>query len=100
MPPFSDDSKGHVVDMLEREIEELKVPFSEGRERRRVALDWSDYLTEEIAARKPSALKAAFKHLSIPVIISLGGGLPLPSYFPIHCVDVTVPKVGKWSEVE
>jgi len=99
MPPFSDDSKGYVVDMLERDVQDLKVPFTQGN-RRRVALDWTDYLTEEITARKPSALKAAFKHLSIPGIISLGGGLPLPYYFPIHCVDVTVPKVGKWSEEE
>ena len=51
-------------------------------------------------SRTPSPLKAAFQHLSIPGIISLGGGLPLPTYFPIHQVSVTVPTVGKWSEEE
>jgi aromatic amino acid aminotransferase I / 2-aminoadipate transaminase len=66
----------------------------------RRARDWTGYLTEEARARRPSALKAAFKHLSIPGIISLGGGLPLPTYFPIYQVDVHVPSVGKWSEGE
>ena len=65
-----------------------------------MAKDWSGYLTEESAARRPSALKAAFRHLSIPGIISLGGGLPLPAYFPIHEVTVKVPRMGKWSEKE
>ena len=65
-----------------------------------MAQDWSDYLSEESTSRKPSALKAAFQHLTIPGIVSLGGGLPLPAYFPIHSVDVTVPNIGKWTEEE
>jgi aromatic amino acid aminotransferase I len=65
-----------------------------------LARNWSGYLTEESAARRPSALKAAFKHLTTPGLISLGGGLPLPAYFPIQEVVVKVPTIGKWSETE
>jgi aromatic amino acid aminotransferase I / 2-aminoadipate transaminase len=67
---------------------------------KRLAKNWSGYLTEESAARRPSALKAAFKHLTTPGLISLGGGLPLAAYFPILEVNVTVPSIGKWSETE
>jgi aromatic amino acid aminotransferase I / 2-aminoadipate transaminase len=67
---------------------------------KRTARDWTSYLTVESASRRPSALKDAFKHLTIPGIISLGGGLPLPAYFPIHDVTVTVPQIGKFSEEE
>ena len=38
------------------------------------ARDWSAFLSEESKARKPSPLKAVANHLSIPGIISLGGG--------------------------
>src|SRR5271167_883557 len=97
MAPFSDELKAHDVIDRHTEVMEFKIPELT---RRRKAKDWSCYLTEESAARRPSALKAAFKHLSIPGIISLGGGLPLPAYFPIHEVTVRVPTVGKWSEEE
>ena len=36
--------------------------------------DWSAFLSEESKAREPSPLKAVANHLSIPGIISLGGG--------------------------
>ena len=104
MSPFVDDCepKGHHVGETQHlggsDVQEFKVPVTTGGHR--MAKDWSRYLTEESAARRPSALKAAFKHLSIPGIISLGGGLPLPAYFPIHEVTVKVPRVGRWSEKE
>src|SRR5579859_2471838 len=104
MAPFADESKGHVCSVHDFSsssgdaVRDLKIP--EARGTKGVALDWSGYLTVESAARRPSALKAAFKHLTIPGIISLGGGLPLPAYFPIHGITVLVPHVGKWSEEE
>jgi hypothetical protein len=104
MAPFLDEMKGNATtDMGQVEdVHDLKIPITDRyRSRsRRTAMDWSSHLTEESAARRPSALKAAFQHLTIPGIISLGGGLPLPAYFPIHGVVVKVPTVGKWSERE
>jgi hypothetical protein len=103
MAPFLDEMKGNAtIDMGQVEdVHDLKIPITDDRYRpRRTAMDWSLHLTEESAARRPSALKAAFQHLTIPGIISLGGGLPLPAYFPIHEVVVKVPTVGKWSEKE
>ena len=105
MAPFSVDEMKCYDDV---QVSEMQIPLSQKAApvnrgalvRKRVARDWSGYLTEESAARRPSALKAAFKHLSIPGIISLGGGLPLPAYFPIHEVTVKVPRVGKWTEEE
>ena len=83
------------------DVQELKIPVKLPQQAtRKVARNWSGYLTEESAARRPSALKAAFKHLTTPGLISLGGGLPLPAYFPIQEVTVKVPTVGKWSETE
>jgi aromatic amino acid aminotransferase I / 2-aminoadipate transaminase len=98
MAPFSDEVKEHSP--TENDISQYGAPTEKNVCARRTARDWSSYLTKESAARRPSALKAAFQHLSIPGIISLGGGLPLPAYFPIHDVTVTVPHVGKWSEEE
>jgi aromatic amino acid aminotransferase I len=100
MAPFADDSKGTLHETM-HDISELKTTLSKtSPATQRRALDWSSYLTVESSSRRPSALKAAFKHLDIPGIISLGGGLPLPVYFPIHEVTVRVPTVGKWSEEE
>jgi aromatic amino acid aminotransferase I len=81
--------------MVDHEVAELKVSCMKRR-----AMDFTGFLTEESSSRRPSALKAAFKHLDIPGIVSLGGGLPLPAYFPIHEVTVHVPSIGKWSEEE
>lgn len=103
MSPSFDEMKGNgnIHGTEGEEIYDLKIPITGHRHRsRRTAMDWSSHLTKESAARRPSALKAAFQHLTIPGIISLGGGLPLPAYFPIHEVVVKVPTVGKWSEEE
>lgn len=103
MAPFAEEMKD--LDCCRdaddaRAVSELKIPLGVRRTQEGRARDWSGYLTRESEARRPSALKAAFKHLGIPGIISLGGGLPLPAYFPIHEVAVRVPTVGKWSEEE
>jgi hypothetical protein len=102
MAPFAEEMQRLDCRDEETVVSELKIPMGMGRGviREGRARDWSGYLTRESEARRPSALKAAFQHLGIPGIISLGGGLPLPAYFPIHEVVVTVPTVGKWSEEE
>ncbi|RAH42911.1 aminotransferase-like domain-containing protein [Aspergillus brunneoviolaceus CBS 621.78] len=48
------------------------------------------FLSEESASRKGSTLKVAARYLKTPGIISLGGGLPSPEYFPIEKVRVDV----------
>ena len=60
--------------------------------------DWSSHLSDESKSRQPSPLKQAFVHIGIPGLISLGGGLPTPSLFPIFGMNVKFPSVGKWSE--
>jgi aromatic amino acid aminotransferase I / 2-aminoadipate transaminase len=100
MAPFSDEMNHSSIEGTDMNIAELKITSGGRRGRGVRARNWNLYLTEESAARRPSALKAAFRHLSIPGIISLGGGLPLPAYFPIHEVTVKVPSVGNWSEEE
>jgi aromatic amino acid aminotransferase I / 2-aminoadipate transaminase len=99
MAPFSSDEMKCCDEI---EVSEMPIPLRKTHPSatKRLAKDWSLYLTHESAARRPSALKAAFKHLTIPGIISLGGGLPLPAYFPIHEVTVKVPRVGRWTEEE
>lgn len=51
----------------------------------------SDRLSRESASRTGSSLKAAFKHLQNPDVISLGGGLPPSDYFPLEAMTLTVP---------
>lgn len=46
------------------------------------AKDLHHLFSEEAKSRNPSQLKQAFKHFHDPNIISLGGGLPLPEFFP------------------
>jgi hypothetical protein len=38
------------------------------------AKNWSSFLSEESKARQPSPLKALANHLTLPGLISLGGG--------------------------
>src|SRR6202035_6200017 len=92
--PFAETHGPVGMDVQEHKIH-VKLPVA-----KKLARNWSRYLTEESAARRPSALKAAFKHLTTPGLIALGGGLPLPAYFPIQEVVVKVPTIGKWSETE
>ncbi|KAH6887072.1 pyridoxal phosphate-dependent transferase [Thelonectria olida] len=55
-----------------------------------MAKKWHHRLSNESISRTGSTLKAAFKHLQNPGIISLGGGLPLSEYFPFETMDLTV----------
>jgi aromatic amino acid aminotransferase I len=48
-------------------------------------------LSEEAKGRNPSPLKEAFKHFHDPKIISLGGGLPVPTMFPFDNLTVDAP---------
>ncbi|SPN96953.1 related to ARO8 - aromatic amino acid aminotransferase I [Cephalotrichum gorgonifer] len=52
---------------------------------------WDDHFTEECKGRKQCVLKQAAKHLNTPGLISLGGGLPSPSYFPFSSLSLSVP---------
>lgn len=52
------------------------------------AKDLSHLLSDEAKRRKASPLKEAFKDLQIPGIVSLGGGLPMPSLFPFDNLEV------------
>lgn len=58
----------------------------------------ADLLSLESSSRKPSTLKGAAKYLKEPGMISLGGGLPCPEYFPIQQLDIKVPSVPNFSE--
>lgn len=53
-----------------------------------LAKDLHHHLSTEAKARKVSILKGTFKHLGTPGLISLGGGLPLPSLFPFSKLTV------------
>jgi aromatic amino acid aminotransferase I len=45
-------------------------------------------------------LKQAAKHLKKPGLISLGGGLPSPEYFPFESIGMKIPAVPHFSEAE
>ncbi|GAO50738.1 L-kynurenine/alpha-aminoadipate aminotransferase [Saitoella complicata NRRL Y-17804] len=64
------------------------------------AKDWTSHLSTESKTRKASPLKSSFKYLSNPGLISLGGGLPTPAYFPFESISAKVATVGKFSEEE
>lgn len=57
-----------------------------------------DHLTHESTLRHPCKLKQAAKHLNNPGLISLGGGLPCPEYFPISSLTLHVPTPPDFSE--
>lgn len=55
-------------------------------------------MSVESKARQSSSLKGAARYLSIPGIISLGGGLPVAENFPIHEISVKVPTPPGFTE--
>lgn len=55
------------------------------------ANDLSHLLSKEALRRKNSPLKSAFKYFNLPGMTFLGGGLPLPDYFPFEKVEADVP---------
>ncbi|EAW14362.1 aminotransferase-like domain-containing protein [Aspergillus clavatus NRRL 1] len=52
---------------------------------------WDHYISEESKSRKTSTLKGAAQYLKTPGLISLGGGLPSPEYFPFEEISFKVP---------
>ncbi|KAG9242981.1 aromatic amino acid aminotransferas-like protein [Calycina marina] len=61
---------------------------------------WDHLLSVESKSRTPSSLKSAARFLKKSGIISLGGGLPCPEYFPIEELTVKVPKPPQFTEQE
>ncbi|KAL1841118.1 hypothetical protein VTJ49DRAFT_7396 [Mycothermus thermophilus] len=59
---------------------------------------WDHHLTHESTLRAPCKLKQAARHLKQPGIISLGGGLPCPEYFPISSLSLHIPIPPNFSE--
>lgn len=55
------------------------------------AKDLKHLLSDEAANRQESPLKSLFKYVHNPDIISLGGGLPLPDYFPWEKIQAVSP---------
>ncbi|KAK7679706.1 hypothetical protein QCA50_017205 [Cerrena zonata] len=53
--------------------------------------DLTHLLSEEAKSRKNSPLKGAFKYFKQPGMTFLGGGLPLPDYFPFDKVTADIP---------
>ncbi|KAJ4417331.1 Aromatic/aminoadipate aminotransferase 1 [Neurospora sp. IMI 360204] len=56
------------------------------------------HLSPESLSRHPCALKQAARHLKTPGLISLGGGLPCPEYFPIESITLKVLTPPHFSE--
>jgi aromatic amino acid aminotransferase I len=61
---------------------------------------WDHYLSEEAKSRQQSTLKGAARYLKTPGLISLGGGLPSPEYFPFEEISVKVPTPPGFSPQE
>lgn len=59
-----------------------------------IAYTLLDRLSHETNSRGGSSLKTAAAYLKTPGLISLGGGLPSPEYFPFPEIDVKVPRVA------
>lgn len=53
-------------------------------------MDYSRFISKRSQARKPSAIRALQPLISLPGMISLGGGLPHPSTFPILDMKFTL----------
>ena len=59
---------------------------------------WDHFLSKESAGRAGNSLKYAAEFLSMPGMISLGGGLPSSEYFPWAELQFKVPPTGEFSE--
>ncbi|CAN8099461.1 unnamed protein product [Discula destructiva] len=59
---------------------------------------WDHLLTEESLSRRPCMLKQAAKYLKKPGLISLGGGVPCPEYFPFDSISMKVPVSPNFTE--
>lgn len=54
------------------------------------AIDLSHHLSELAKARRFSPLKSFGKYMGVPGMISLAGGLPDPSYFPLESLSASL----------
>jgi aromatic amino acid aminotransferase I len=54
-----------------------------------LAVDLSHHLSQVARSRVPSPLKDIIGYMAIPDMISLAGGLPHPSFFPLHSVSAS-----------
>ncbi|KAJ5513611.1 Pyridoxal phosphate-dependent transferase major region subdomain 2 [Penicillium fimorum] len=61
------------------------------------AKQFEHHFSLEAKSRKPSTLKTAARYLKTPGLISLGGGLPSPEYFPFEHLDIKVPTAPGFS---
>ncbi|KAI1765331.1 PLP-dependent transferase [Hypoxylon sp. FL1150] len=61
---------------------------------------WDHILSQESLSREPCALKQAAKYLKKPGLISLGGGIPSASNFPIDSLGMRIPTPPRFSESE
>ncbi|KAK3300297.1 pyridoxal phosphate-dependent transferase [Chaetomium fimeti] len=73
----------------------FKAPQTTGKPK---AKRWDHLLTKESTLRAPCKLKQAAKNLNNPGLISLGGGLPCPEYFPISSLTLHIPNPPHFSE--
>ncbi|KAI9668810.1 MAG: Aromatic/aminoadipate aminotransferase 1 [Alyxoria varia] len=56
--------------------------------------DWTDEVTFESMTRGASRIKKAAQYISLDGMISLGGGLPAPDYFPFEDCTFKAPPFG------
>ena len=61
---------------------------------------WDHWINQESSSRIGSCIKQASKYLQNPGIINLGGGLPSCDNFPFERIDIKVPVVPQFSELE
>lgn len=57
-------------------------------------VDYGSYLSEIARARRPSPLRELYPLLKIPGMISLGGGMPHPSTFPVSGLQFSLKGVS------
>ncbi|XXG94094.1 Aromatic/aminoadipate aminotransferase 1 [Hypoxylon texense] len=61
---------------------------------------WDHLLSQESLSREACVLKQAAKYLKKPGLISLGGGLPSASNFPIDSLSMRIPTPPHFAEAE
>lgn len=57
-------------------------------------IDYQSFLSRSSLRRKPSPIRALQPLLRIPGIISLGGGMPNPSTFPLQALSFSIKGIG------
>ncbi|KAK4221400.1 Aromatic/aminoadipate aminotransferase 1 [Podospora fimiseda] len=110
VPPVTPSQRITVNDILERRAKSgrLVAPtaaacdadmFKAPSTNKPFAKKWDDHhLSKEAISREPCKLKQAARFLKTPGIISLGGGLPCPEYFPFSSLSMGVSIPPNFSE--